>query len=86
MMRALAWLALICALPANAIDRIHLRAASVSAGDFGLVNVDATLQIRGAERSTVELRVASVALPQAIEAANGKTDSAAAALRRPRDT
>jgi hypothetical protein len=71
MMRTLAWLALTCALPANAIERIHLRAGSVSAADFGLVNVDATLRIHGAERSTVELRAARVTLPQTIEAQTG---------------
>jgi hypothetical protein len=72
MMRALAWLALTCALPAHAIERIHLRAGSVSAADFGLVNIDATLQIRSAERSTFELRAARVTLPQAIETQTGK--------------
>ena len=72
MMRAMAWLALICALPADAIERIHLRTASVSAGDFGLVDVDAELRIHGAERSTVELRAARVALPQAIELQTGR--------------
>jgi hypothetical protein len=72
MMRALAWLALTCALPAHAIDRIHLRAGSVAAADFGLMDVDATLQIHGGERSTVELRAAHVPLPQAIEAQMGK--------------
>jgi hypothetical protein len=71
MMRALAWLALTCTLPAHAIDRIHLRAGSVSAAGFGLMDVDATLQIHGTERSTVELRAARVALPQAIEAQTG---------------
>lgn len=71
MMRALAWLALCCALPAQAINRIHLRAESVSAATFGLQGVDATLQIRSAERSIVELRVASAVLPQTIETQTG---------------
>jgi hypothetical protein len=71
MMRALAWLALCCAAPAHAVNRIHLSAASVSAGDFGLTGVDATLQIRSIDHSTVELRAARVVLPQAIQAQTG---------------
>jgi hypothetical protein len=71
MMRALAWLALCCALPAHAIDRIRIRAESVSAAGFGLRGVDATLQIRSAARSTVELHAARAVLPAAIEAQTG---------------
>ncbi|MEO8314499.1 MAG: hypothetical protein ABI645_06850, partial [Pseudomonadota bacterium] len=71
MMRALAWLALTCALPAHAIDRIHLHAASVSAADIGLVDVDAALLIRGKEQSVVDLRATRVVLPQAVEAQSG---------------
>lgn len=71
MIRALAWLALVCALPAHAINRIQLRAASISAGDFGLRDVNATLQIRGATQSTVELHATRVLMPQPMESQAG---------------
>ncbi|MEO6078414.1 MAG: hypothetical protein ABIQ86_01355 [Steroidobacteraceae bacterium] len=71
MKRALAWLALGCVLPAHAIDRIHLRAASIAAADMQLTDVDATLQLHGADRSTVDLRAARLLLPKTIEAQTG---------------
>lgn len=71
MMRALAWLALCCALPAQAIDRIRIRADTVTAAGAQLTAIDATLRIQGPGRSTMELRAARVALPQAISARSG---------------
>ncbi len=70
-MRALAWLALACALPAHAIDRIRIRAATVAAADMLLQKVDATLQIHSATRSTLDVRAARATLPKTIEAQTG---------------
>ncbi len=71
MMRVLAWFALCCALPAHAIDRIRIRAASVAAVDMQLQQVDATLQIQSANRSTLDVRATRATLPKAIEAQTG---------------
>jgi hypothetical protein len=71
MMRALAWLALCCALPAHAIDRIRIRATSVAVADMQLQRVDATLQIHSASRSTLDVRAGRATLPKTIEAQTG---------------
>jgi hypothetical protein len=71
MKRALAVLALACAVPAHAIDRIRLHAASIAAADMQLTDVSATLQIASATRSTLELRAARAQLPKDVEARTG---------------
>jgi hypothetical protein len=71
MKRALALLALACVVPAHAIDRIRLRAASIAAADMRLAEVDATLRIAGTKRSTLELRAARAQLPKDMEARTG---------------
>lgn len=71
MKRALAWLALACMLPAHAVERIRLRAASVSMAGQQLNNIDATLRIHSADRSTVDIQAASLLLPKDIEAQTG---------------
>ena len=71
MMRALAWFALACALPAHAIDRIRIRATSIAVADMQLQQVDATLQIHSASRSTLDVRAARATLPKTIEAQAG---------------
>lgn len=71
MKRALALLALGCAVPAHAIDRIQVRAASIAVAGVQLVDAGATLQIGGAGRSTLELRAARAQLPKDIEAQAG---------------
>ena len=62
---------LVYCLPASAIERIRLRAAEVEAAGTVVRNVDATLTIHSASRSTLTATTGPVTLPAAIAAQTG---------------
>ena len=68
---ALALVAMVCTLPAQAIDRIQLRAASIAVAGIETRDVVASLQIRTAGSSELDVHAASVQPPAAIAAQTG---------------
>jgi hypothetical protein len=67
-----ALLSLVYLLPAQAIERIRVQAASITAADIQLREVDASLQVQSATRSIMQLRAARVQLPALAEAQAGQ--------------
>jgi len=74
---------LVYGLPASAIDRIRVRAAQVEAAGTVVRDIDATLAITSATRSTLTARTGAVSLPPSIEAQTGALRSMDLQCREP---
>jgi hypothetical protein len=62
-------------LPAAAIGRIRVQAATVTSNGLSVPQVDVRLTIHSARRSTLELHTGRIRLPQALEAQTGALQS-----------
>lgn len=71
LLAAAAGLAALVSLPASAIDRIRIRATEVEAAGQVVRQIDATLAIASAERSTLTASTGPLALPDSITAYTG---------------